>query len=165
MPVLSVAEIVDATGGELLRGSAATTVDSYSIDTRTLAAGGAFFALPGNRTDGHDFVGAAAQAQAALALVARSVEGPVPEAVVAVGDVEQALTACGQAARKKIEGPLRGVDRQHRENHDEGVDRRRPVGDAARAPHARESQQPPGRAPLVAGVLRRRGAGGDRAGA
>ncbi len=46
-----------------------TTVEGYSIDSRTVAAGDLFFAVHGERFDGHDFVEAALQAGAAAAVV------------------------------------------------------------------------------------------------
>lgn len=46
-----------------------TTVEGYSIDSRTVAAGDLFFAVQGERFDGHDFVEAALQAGAAAAVV------------------------------------------------------------------------------------------------
>ena len=46
-----------------------TTVEGYSIDSRTVAAGDLFFAVQGERFDGHDFVEAALEAGAAAAVV------------------------------------------------------------------------------------------------
>ncbi len=46
-----------------------TQVEGYSIDSRTVAAGDLFFAVEGERFDGHDFVEAALQAGAAAAVV------------------------------------------------------------------------------------------------
>src|SRR5262245_64283851 len=71
MPPLSVGEVVEATGGSLLRGSPRTLLTSFSIDTRTLTEHGLFFALPGSRTDGHAFLHEAARAGAAAAVIAR----------------------------------------------------------------------------------------------
>ena len=45
-------------------------VTGLSIDTRTIAAGEAYFAIKGDVHDGHDFVAAALKAGAALAVVA-----------------------------------------------------------------------------------------------
>ena len=45
------------------------TVEGYSIDSRTVAAGDLFFAVQGERFDGHDFVETALQAGAAAAVV------------------------------------------------------------------------------------------------
>ena len=48
----------------------------YSIDSRTLAAGDLFFAVRGERMDGHDYVEAALKAGAIAAVVSRSWEAP-----------------------------------------------------------------------------------------
>jgi UDP-N-acetylmuramoyl-tripeptide--D-alanyl-D-alanine ligase len=48
----------------------------YSIDSRTLAAGDLFFAVRGERMDGHDYVEAALKAGAVAAVVSRSWEAP-----------------------------------------------------------------------------------------
>jgi UDP-N-acetylmuramoyl-tripeptide--D-alanyl-D-alanine ligase len=48
----------------------------YSIDSRTLAAGDLFFAVRGERMDGHDYVEAALKAGAVAAIVSRSWEPP-----------------------------------------------------------------------------------------
>jgi hypothetical protein len=60
VPEISLADLVEATGGKLLRGDAATRVDSFGIDSRKLARGSVFFALAGERTDGHRFLADAA---------------------------------------------------------------------------------------------------------
>lgn len=111
MPPLSVAEVVEATGGSLLRGSPRTLLTSFSIDTRTLAESGLFFALPGTRTDGHAFLHEAARAGAAAAVVARPPEGEseAPPALVQVDDPVQALWRCGRLARKKVPAQVVGL--------------------------------------------------------
>jgi UDP-N-acetylmuramoyl-tripeptide--D-alanyl-D-alanine ligase len=48
----------------------------YSIDSRTLSAGDLFFAVRGERMDGHDYVEAALKAGAVAAVVSRSWEAP-----------------------------------------------------------------------------------------
>jgi UDP-N-acetylmuramoyl-tripeptide--D-alanyl-D-alanine ligase len=48
----------------------------YSIDSRTLSAGDLFFAVRGERMDGHDYVEAALHAGAVAAVVSRSWEAP-----------------------------------------------------------------------------------------
>lgn len=84
---------------ELVTGGAASApfevTGSISIDTRTLQKGDLFVALKDQR-DGHDFVEAAFKAGAAGALVARPIPGGP---VVQVGDVLDALTQLGIAAR------------------------------------------------------------------
>src|SRR5665213_263385 len=51
------------------QGTLPPSVSGLSIDTRTIAAGEAFFAIA-DRRDGHEFVPAALAAQAGLAVVA-----------------------------------------------------------------------------------------------
>src|SRR5579875_3385229 len=65
-PLWTSAEIAAATGGETL--GAPFEVSGLSIDTRTLKPGELFIALTGER-DGHDFLDAAFEAEAAGALV------------------------------------------------------------------------------------------------
>ncbi|GAA3761243.1 UDP-N-acetylmuramoyl-tripeptide--D-alanyl-D-alanine ligase [Terriglobus aquaticus] len=57
----------------------ATAAYGYSIDTRTLAAGDLYFAVTGERLDGHDFVEAALEKGAAAAVI--STRWVVPDTV------------------------------------------------------------------------------------
>src|SRR5262245_2018140 len=104
MPVLSVGDVLQATGGRLVIGDPAARLTSYSIDTRRLERGAAFFALAGTRTDGHAFVSDAARAGATLAVVSRLPEGtgPFPPAVIHVDDGAAALARCGALARQRL---------------------------------------------------------------
>lgn len=104
MPALEVADLLEATGGRLVSGEPRTRVRAYAIDTRKLTAGGAFFALPGTRTDGHAFLADAARAGASAAIVTRVPEGagPFPAALIQVDDVADALARCGAFARRRI---------------------------------------------------------------
>jgi len=71
-PVLSVGEILKATGGTLLRGTADRSCRGVSTDTRTLQEGNLFIALTGERFDGHDYLAAAAGGGASALLIRRS---------------------------------------------------------------------------------------------
>lgn len=104
MPTLSVDELLQATGGRLVSGDPHVRVGSYAIDTRRLVAGGVFFALAGTRTDGHAFLGDAARAGAAAAIVSRVPEtgGPFPATLIEVDDVTAALARCGAFARQRL---------------------------------------------------------------
>lgn len=102
-------ELEAAVGGRLVAdGEAgdAVEVDGASIDSRTLRPGQLFVALTAER-DGHDFVGAAAAAGAAAALVARLVPVDIPQLVV--DDPAAALAAAGRRARDRISGPVIGI--------------------------------------------------------
>ena len=104
MPALSVADIVRATGGTLLRGDSAAVATSFAIDSRRVRRGGAFFALAGARVDGHRFVGEAGRQGAVVAVVERDLGTPAgsPETLVQVPSTPAALAACACAARERL---------------------------------------------------------------
>jgi UDP-N-acetylmuramoyl-tripeptide--D-alanyl-D-alanine ligase len=85
---LSIAQIADIVGGELAditpEAAAATRVTgTVEFDSRAVTPGGLFLALPGARSDGHDFARAAVGAGAVAVLAARPVG--VPAIVVRPG--------------------------------------------------------------------------------
>ncbi|GAT09130.1 UDP-N-acetylmuramoyl-tripeptide--D-alanyl-D-alanine ligase [Mycolicibacterium novocastrense] len=73
-----VAEIVGGRLADISEADAATTriTGTVEFDSRAVSAGGLFLALPGARSDGHDFAAAAVQAGAAAVLAARPVGVP-----------------------------------------------------------------------------------------
>jgi len=74
---LTLAEIATATGGRLHRATGAETVTgSVEFDSRRVAAGGLFVAVPGERVDGHDFAAGAVASGAVGVLAAREVDAP-----------------------------------------------------------------------------------------
>jgi UDP-N-acetylmuramoyl-tripeptide--D-alanyl-D-alanine ligase len=99
------AHLAAAAGGALHGADAAFA--EVVIDSRRVAPGDLFVALRGTHADGHDFVAAAAAAGAAGALVARRVDVPLPQIVVA--DVEAALGAAARAWRAAYPGVVIGV--------------------------------------------------------
>jgi UDP-N-acetylmuramoyl-tripeptide--D-alanyl-D-alanine ligase len=60
----------------------ALQVSGYSIDSRTVAEGELFFAVKGERHDGHDFVAAALRRGAVAAVVSRERVATLPDAVL-----------------------------------------------------------------------------------
>ena len=56
MKEITAKEVVKATGGESIFGNPEITIHGISTDTRTLRSGMAYFALEGDRFDGHDFL-------------------------------------------------------------------------------------------------------------
>ena len=62
----------------------ALVVGGYSIDSRTVAAGELFFAVRGERLDGHAFVAAALARGAVAAVVSRALVASLPDAALAV---------------------------------------------------------------------------------
>jgi UDP-N-acetylmuramoyl-tripeptide--D-alanyl-D-alanine ligase len=101
----TLAHLASVCGGRLAGADA--TFGEAVIDSRALARGDLFLALPGTRADGHDFVAAAAAAGAAGAIVSRQLEVALPQVVVA--DVGRALRAAGAAWRADFAGTVVGV--------------------------------------------------------
>lgn len=98
-------EVVAAAGGRLAGADA--EFSGVSIDTRTLERGQLFFALRGERFDGHAFLQAAAEKGAAAAVVERAGEPGLPQVVVP--DVQAALTALAGAWRRRSRALVLGV--------------------------------------------------------
>jgi UDP-N-acetylmuramoyl-tripeptide--D-alanyl-D-alanine ligase len=67
-----------------LPNAGALVVSGYSIDSRTVAAGELFFAVRGDRLDGHDFVAAALARGAMAAVVSRARAATLPDVALAV---------------------------------------------------------------------------------
>lgn len=91
-------------------GPAAIT--GISIDSRTAAPGDAFFAIRGDRFDGHDYVGSAAAHGASVAVIAEerlAGLGRMTVPLVVVADVLKALEALGQAARARSKAGIAAV--------------------------------------------------------
>ena len=59
-------------------------VTGYSIDSRTVSPGELFFAVHGDRLDGHDFITAAVERGAIAAVVSRARVAALPDAVLAL---------------------------------------------------------------------------------
>jgi UDP-N-acetylmuramoyl-tripeptide--D-alanyl-D-alanine ligase len=78
---LTVAQIADIVGGRLSgispdQAAATRVTGTVEFDSRAVTPGGLFLALPGARSDGHDFAAAAAEAGAVVVLAARPVGVP-----------------------------------------------------------------------------------------
>ena len=66
-----------------LANPGALSASGYSIDSRTVTAGDLFFAVRGERLDGHDFIEAALLCGAIAAVVSRARVASLPDAVLA----------------------------------------------------------------------------------
>ena len=84
-------------------GSLPASVSGLSIDTRTIGRGEGFFAITGENRDGHDFVAAALEAGAGLAVVAadKRTSFPPDAPLLVVPDVLAALVDLARAARAR----------------------------------------------------------------
>lgn len=95
----SLDELLAATGGRLVQG-AARRVTHVSTNTREMGPGAAFVALQGESHDAHEYVEAAAQAGARVAIVERGVDAPPDLALI---HVDSTLKALGDLARAHVE--------------------------------------------------------------
>jgi UDP-N-acetylmuramoyl-tripeptide--D-alanyl-D-alanine ligase len=96
---LTLTQIADIVGGQLSdissAAAAATRVTgTVEFDSRAVTPGGLFLALPGARSDGHDFAAAAVSAGAVAVLAARAVGVP---AIVVERGVEHDTDGSGAA--------------------------------------------------------------------
>ena len=101
------AEFMPASGGF----DPAAVATGYSIDSRTLQPGELFFAVRGERLDGHDYVEAALAAGAVAAVVEnrQAARFAVPSQLLIVEDSLMALQRLGAAVRRLWGKPLIGV--------------------------------------------------------
>ena len=102
-----IAEFISATG-ESRRDAIA---QAYSIDSRTIGSGNLFFAVKGERLDGHDFVVEALDKGATAAVVRKDQLHRYPDAarLLGVDDTLLALQTLATAVRKLWGKPLIGV--------------------------------------------------------
>ncbi|MGE5508267.1 MAG: UDP-N-acetylmuramoyl-tripeptide--D-alanyl-D-alanine ligase [Chitinophagales bacterium] len=83
MERLSLEELLEATGGEMVQGALGNGFTGVCCDSRTVRPGELFVPLAGERVDGHRFIGAALAAGAAGFLFARG-EGSLWERLTAL---------------------------------------------------------------------------------
>ncbi len=98
LPLSRISEFVAATG----RSDPRATAQGYSIDSRTVQPGELFFAVKGERLDGHDYVEAALGRGAVAAVVRKDYLARYPdlERLLVVDDTLVALQTLATAVRK-----------------------------------------------------------------
>src|SRR3954453_16777100 len=96
---LTFRQIAEMTGGEIVQGGD-VTADSVVIDSREIKRDSAFFAIKGERLDGHKFVTKArgTAGGAILSYVPESV--PAGKAIVGVADTTVALQELARSIRE-----------------------------------------------------------------
>jgi UDP-N-acetylmuramoyl-tripeptide--D-alanyl-D-alanine ligase len=110
MPAFTIEHIVRGTRGALLGGDLGIAVGGISIDSRSLGVGDAFFAIHGERLDGHGFLRDAV-GRGAACLVIHSVPDDLPPGVpvVLVDDTTAALGRLGAWHRQRFAIPVAAV--------------------------------------------------------
>jgi len=107
LPLPKIAEFISAAG----EFAPQETVHGYSIDSRTVGAGQLFFAVKGERLDGHDYVEQALEKGAAAAVVRQDQVGRYASKtrLLAVADTLVALQTLATAVRRLWGKPLVAV--------------------------------------------------------
>lgn len=103
--------VCEAAGGTLLQGSADAGFSRVCTDSRQLQAGDLFFAIKGEKFDGHEFINQAGERGAAGVVITR---GSAPEnlpgcAVIAVDESRAALGKLAAAGRRQFDLPVIAV--------------------------------------------------------
>jgi len=109
-------QLADAAGGELIAAGSAP-ISGAAVDSRRVKPGNVFFALPGERSDGHHFLEAAAAAGAGALVVTE----PLPEerlhalasngrvSIVRVADAGAALRSTAARYRDRFDPLVVGI--------------------------------------------------------
>ncbi len=97
-----------------VQNAGALVAGGYSIDSRTVAPGELFFAVRGERLDGHDFVAGAIERGAVAAVVSRERVASLPDAVLQLpllitGDPLTALQSLAAHVRRRWGGRVVAV--------------------------------------------------------
>jgi UDP-N-acetylmuramoyl-tripeptide--D-alanyl-D-alanine ligase len=102
--------VADACAGELRSGSPGLLVRRVCSDSRQAQAGDLFFAITGDRFDGHDFLADAARKGVAAVVTGRErVPAELPCAVIVVDDPRQALGRLAGRYREDFTLPVIAV--------------------------------------------------------
>lgn len=103
--------VAEACAAEIRRGAGETPVAHVCTDSRSAKPGDVFFAIQGERFDGHAFLTeVAAQGVAAVVVERTKVPAPLPEcAVLVVADVRMALGQFAAAYRQGFDLPVIAV--------------------------------------------------------
>lgn len=107
LPLSRIGEFLSATG----EFDHKAVAQGYSIDSRTVRQGELFFAVRGDRVDGHEFVEQALEKEAVAAVVRKDqlARYPVKSRLLAVDDTLAALQTLATAVRRLWGKPLVGV--------------------------------------------------------
>jgi UDP-N-acetylmuramoyl-tripeptide--D-alanyl-D-alanine ligase len=109
-PLWTLAAMSEAMGASI-QGAVPESITGLSIDSRTLRLGEAYFAIKGDVHDGHDFVDAALNAGAALAVVERAQRDKFAgdARLLVVEDVLDGLRDLARASRARLKGKVLAV--------------------------------------------------------
>ena len=105
MTAWTVHQILDATGGRLVRGRPIGEISGIAIDSRRLTPGEAFVAIQGTRLDGHRFIEDAAHRGASCLIVSyvpAPTNGSASLPTILVDDTTEALGRLARFHRRRL---------------------------------------------------------------
>ncbi|HAA90418.1 MAG: UDP-N-acetylmuramoyl-tripeptide--D-alanyl-D-alanine ligase [Thermoanaerobacterales bacterium 50_218] len=109
MKPLPLIEVTKAVNGRLLSGTTESRVTGVSIDSRAIREGDLFFAFPGKRVDGHNFVEQALRKGAIGAVVSKRVPIKTEKPLILVEDTLKALQDLARYYRSILSVPVVAV--------------------------------------------------------
>lgn len=110
MQPVTIAELLKATRGKLVKGSPERKVRGISIDSRTIKPGEIFVTLKGERFDGHDFIREAVKNGACGAIVSRRNKFALGcKNLIKVKDCLRALQLIARYHRREFEPVVIGI--------------------------------------------------------
>ncbi len=109
MQSITVAEVLQATGGELLSGDESQIIKGVVTDSRQTTQGVLFVPLSGDKFDGHEFINAAFDLGAAASLTEQDTELLVGKTIIKVGDTKKALGDIARFYKNKLGIPTAAV--------------------------------------------------------
>ena len=107
MKNLTPSAVASAAGAEIRGALPEGELTAVTTDSRAVAPGCLFAAIPGARVDGHDYIAAAAEKGAACAVCERFVDAPIPQ--LRVPDTQAALRRIAAYYRGQFDIPFVGV--------------------------------------------------------
>src|SRR5437660_10652740 len=108
MPTLTFAEIAAMTGGQVVQQPDVTT-SSVVIDSRQVKPDSVFFAIKGERLDGHQFLAQALQTARGAVVARVPEEVPEDKGIVRVDDTTVALQELAKSIRQRSDFLLIGI--------------------------------------------------------
>ena len=109
MNPLSILQIAELSGAKLEAGDGKVSVSRVSTDSRTVKRGELFVALRGDNFDGHEFVLAAAKAEAAGAIVDLAWKGKAPKSFALLRAEDTLIAYQNLAANYRKSLPLKAL--------------------------------------------------------
>ncbi|HMC20330.1 MAG TPA: UDP-N-acetylmuramoyl-tripeptide--D-alanyl-D-alanine ligase [Thermoanaerobaculia bacterium] len=100
MPTLTMRELAEMTGGEVVQNPD-VVVSSVVIDSREVKPDSVFFAIKGERLDGHQFVAQALQTARGAVVAQLPASPPGDKGIVRVADTTKALQELARSIRKR----------------------------------------------------------------